>query len=203
LAAPRRHGYFPDLSTPVLSGLACGVDAAVHSPPPLSDRLSAIADALQSVLDRPHLLSPAQRRSSQRSYRTHVLHVAADGSFSIVALVWLAGQGTPIHTHRSWCVVGVYEGHEIETTYRHSGSGTRSTLVPVATAENHAGAVSVIPGADGIHRVENGSSVPAISGHVYGLDYRRTGSSIAQTFDIEAGANHATAPVVATTRSAA
>ena len=50
-------------------------------------------------------------------YRQHLLYVAPDGGFSVIALVWLPGQKTSIHNHLSWCVVGIYQGLECETRY--------------------------------------------------------------------------------------
>ena len=77
----------------------------------------AVADLLQPFLGRDDFLRPEQIEPCGESYRQHILHVEKDGSFSVVALVWLPGQATPIHDHVSWCVVGVYRGQEHETVY--------------------------------------------------------------------------------------
>ncbi len=97
-----------------------------------SDSLQAFAADAERLLDDPHAigtrlgallaydgwLAPEHRVPSQESYRQHLLHVSPCRRLSIVALVWLPGQRTPIHDHVSWCVVGVYEGRERETRYR-------------------------------------------------------------------------------------
>src|SRR3954451_21867502 len=53
------------------------------------------------------LLTPEQYEGDPERYRQHLLHAESDGSFSIVGLVWLPGQCTPVHDHVSWCVTGV------------------------------------------------------------------------------------------------
>ncbi|MET0577544.1 MAG: cysteine dioxygenase, partial [Ilumatobacteraceae bacterium] len=88
---------------------------------PDDQRAAAVAAALVPYLGRRELLAPAHRRSSAQRYRTNVVHVGAGGAYSIVALVWRPGQRTPIHSHRSWCVVGVHEGRELERTFGHRG----------------------------------------------------------------------------------
>src|SRR5215212_211095 len=62
-------------------------------------------------------LPPDQQRPGVDSYRQHLLHVSPSRRLSVVALVWLPGQATPIHDHVSWCVVGVHRGEELETRY--------------------------------------------------------------------------------------
>jgi 3-mercaptopropionate dioxygenase len=118
------------------------------------------------------------------------VHVAADGSFSIVALVWLPGQATPIHSHRSWCVVGVHEGRELETTYHLARPPGAGLLEVAGASEMTAGQVTSITGTTAIHGVENNGSSTAVSLHVYGLDYR-LGSSIRRVFTPSSISTHA------------
>lgn len=69
-----------------------------------------VGERLAPHLGTPDLLTPEQREGDPDRYRQHVLHAEPDGSFSVVALVWLPGQETAIHDHVSWCVAGVHEG---------------------------------------------------------------------------------------------
>src|SRR4051794_23007557 len=82
-----------------------------------------VADVLRAYLSRRELLTPEQCEPDPHHYRQCILYVDPNGDFSMVALVWLPGQATPIHDHVSWCVVGVYEGQELETRYEWSGEG--------------------------------------------------------------------------------
>lgn len=141
----------------------------------------AIAARLERLLALDGWLAPEHEAGSQDSYRQHLLHVSKRRRLSVVALVWLPGQRTPIHDHVSWCVVGVYRGVERETHYRLTG---RDELAPVGTVEARAGHVEVlVPPAENIHRVEAVGDSKTISIHVYGADVERLGSSILRRFD--------------------
>src|SRR5579863_3787500 len=72
---------------------------------------------LATLLQFGEFLSPEQREPDPEHYRTHLLAVAPSRKFSIVALVWLPGQVTPIHDHICWCCVGVLQGLEHEQRY--------------------------------------------------------------------------------------
>jgi predicted metal-dependent enzyme (double-stranded beta helix superfamily) len=140
----------------------------------------AIAARLERLLRRDGWLAPQHQVGSPDSYRQHLLHVSPTRRLSIVALVWLPGQRTPIHDHVSWCVVGVYRGVERETHYARRGG----VLVPTSVVEARAGHVeALVPPAGDIHRVEAAGSGKTISIHVYGADIERLGSSILRTYD--------------------
>jgi 3-mercaptopropionate dioxygenase len=144
------------------------------------DDPQAIAARLAQLLRLDGWLAPEHQVGSPDSYRQHLLHVSRCRRLSVVALVWLPGQRTPIHDHVSWCVVGVYRGVERETHYEHRGG----LLVPVREFEARAGHVeALVPPAGNIHRVEATGDEKTISIHVYGADIERLGSSILRTFD--------------------
>lgn len=163
-----------------LSALVTDLDHAVRSTTGNDlETLDAVCEALRPSLASSGLLLPEQRIGDPSAYRSHVLHVAPDGVFSLVALVWLPGQATAIHDHLSWCVVGVYEGAEHETRYRLT---TDDRLVEAGSAIAFPGDVSgLLPPGD-IHRVHNTSDTTAISLHVYGADLSVVGSSIRRAY---------------------
>jgi predicted metal-dependent enzyme (double-stranded beta helix superfamily) len=163
-----------------------------------SDSLQAFAADAERLLDDPHAigtrlgallaydgwLAPEHRVPSQESYRQHLLHVSPCRRLSIVALVWLPGQRTPIHDHVSWCVVGVYEGRERETRYRAVEVDGERCLEAVGSVDAQPGHVEVIvPSVEDIHAVTAVGPGPTISIHVYGADIERLGSSIYRRFD--------------------
>lgn len=169
----------PDMAT-CQAELVHDLDAAVRSDqrPPVV--VAAVADALTPFLCRPDLLTEGQQVGDPAGYRQRVLHVAEDGAFSLVALVWLPGQATPIHDHLTWCVVGVHRGGESETRYRLLDDA----LVESAQLANPPGSVAgLVPPGD-IHRVMNAGHDVAISIHVYGADLRRRPSSIRRRYDL-------------------
>jgi predicted metal-dependent enzyme (double-stranded beta helix superfamily) len=159
----------------------------------LSDGETAhhVAQYLRPALTLPGLLGPHQREGSPDGYTQHVLHVEPGGAFSVVALVWLPGQRTPVHDHVSWCAVGVYEGQETETLYRLAGRRGRRRLVVSGHAVNARGSVSGIAPPGDIHRVSNSGSSTAISLHVYGADIAALGSSIRRCYDDAPGLDYA------------
>jgi predicted metal-dependent enzyme (double-stranded beta helix superfamily) len=109
-----------------------------------------------------------------------VIHVAPDGGFSIVGVVWQPGQTTPIHDPVSWCVAGVYEGEEQEIGYRlyeDDGDDGGHFLVEHEVELTRPGQVTtLLPPEEDIHRVTNGGTGRAVSVHVYGADIGRLGS---------------------------
>ena len=145
---------------------------------------SRVALALQRLNDDGAWLPAWARLPVERGYAQHLLYVSPRKDFSVVSLVWKPGQTTCIHNHVAWCVVGVYEGTEIETRYALRRSAESAYLIETArVASRHGGVVALLPNGDDIHRVSNGGDELAISIHVYGADIRNLGTSIAQRFD--------------------
>jgi predicted metal-dependent enzyme (double-stranded beta helix superfamily) len=143
-----------------------------------------VATDLVPFLGRTDLLTEAQMEADAEQYRQHVLHVEPDGSFSVVSLVWLPTQRTPIHDHVSWCVVGVHVGEETEVRYEVHVDGEERYMTCEETSVNHHRSVcAVVPPGD-IHEVRNTGDDKAISIHVYGADISRLGSSIRRRYDL-------------------
>jgi 3-mercaptopropionate dioxygenase len=141
-----------------------------------------VAAELRRTLPDASMLTAAERAGSPDGYECHILHVEPDGSFSVTAMVWRAGQVTPIHDHVTWCVTGVIEGAEYEELYRLTGDG--GGLQEVSRGRAMPGEVSGFAPPGDIHRVRNHGSGTAISLHVYGADITRLGSSIRRIYDL-------------------
>jgi 3-mercaptopropionate dioxygenase len=142
--------------------------------------VDAVAAALTPHLGRPGLLTSAQREGDPAGHRPHILHVAPDGAWSLLGLVWLPGQTTVIHDHLTWCVVGVHEGMEDESRFRVCDDELEVTGRLVSGPGTVAG---LLPPGD-IHQVTNSGTGLTISLHVYGLDLRIDGSSIRRRYDL-------------------
>jgi 3-mercaptopropionate dioxygenase len=145
---------------------------------------SQAAGRLQPYLDRTDFLTEAQLEPDPIKYRQHILHVEPDGSFSIVALVWLPGQATPIHDHVSWCVVGVHRGQEHETAYELSEQDGEPCLVVTGSSVSPCGDVCALTPPGDIHHVMNAGDELAVSLHIYGADIGVLGSSIRRRYDL-------------------
>ncbi|MER6995651.1 cysteine dioxygenase family protein [Streptomyces sp. NPDC000410] len=153
-------------------------------PPDPTARL--VAEQLVPHLGMPDLLTAEQCEGDPERYRQHVLHAEHDGSFSVVALVWLPGQVTPIHDHVSWCVTGVHEGEEHERRYQLIPHGETARLVATQDVVNPRGAVSAFAPPGDIHLVRNAGTCTATSLHVYGADVSRLGTSIRRVYRLPA-----------------
>jgi predicted metal-dependent enzyme (double-stranded beta helix superfamily) len=140
------------------------------------------AEALGRHLPGPQILTRQERAGDLTGYRTHLVHVEPDGSFSIVALVWLPGQVTPIHDHVTWCVSGVLQGAEYEELFALHDDG--AALDEVGRNTSGAGDVTGFAPPGDIHRVRNRGGDVAISLHVYGADISRLGSSVRRIYDL-------------------
>lgn len=153
-------------------------------PPDLTAYL--VGERLAPHLGADDLLTPEQRESDPARYRQHLLHAEHDGSFSVVALVWLPGQGTSVHDHVSWCTTGVHEGEEYERRYRlvpATVTGTAARLVATGDVINAQGAVCGFAPPGDIHRVWNAGAGLAISLHVYGADISRLKTSVRRVYE--------------------
>lgn len=148
---------------------------------------TAIQAELTAVLAAGFDLPPHQVRPDPERYVMYPLHVAADGSFSIASAVWNVGQGTPVHGHETWGVVGIYSGVEVETRFA-------KPVVPdvpleiEGTDEWVAGEVTVCCTTDDdVHQVRCGGDRPVVGIHVYGADI---GTLPRRSYDPDTGAVH-------------
>ncbi|MFI7616509.1 cysteine dioxygenase [Nonomuraea terrae] len=166
------------VTRPGLDVLVSGVSGIVARGLGAHETAFAVADLLGGHLPGPDILTPAEREGSPDGYVTHILH--AEDDFSIVAVVWRPGQGTPIHDHVSWCTFGIISGIEHETLYRDMGDH----LVEIGRADNRPGEVSGFAPPGDIHKVRNTSAETGISLHIYGADVARLGSSVRRLYDL-------------------
>ncbi len=132
------------------------------------------------VRQRTWLDAKYRRPIAGRPYAQYLLHLPEDAAFSVVSFVWSPGEGSPVHDHGTWGVIGQYEGEEEETRY------DRASLRDVGRVIFRPGDVShVVPPDREVHRIRNLGSTPAVSVHVYGGDIGRRSR---HTFDPDTGA---------------
>ncbi|GHD87069.1 hypothetical protein GCM10010508_17410 [Streptomyces naganishii JCM 4654] len=141
-----------------------------------------VAERLAPHLGAGDLLTERQCEGDPDRYRQHVLHAEEDGSFSIVALVWLPGQRTSIHDHVSWCVTGVHAGREHERRFELVPGSDAARLVRTGDFVNEQGEVCGFAPPGDIHRVWNAGPGKAVSLHIYGADITRLGSSVRRVY---------------------
>lgn len=180
--------------TTAMESLVRDVREAVEASPGPERTSRAVADVLSGRVGEGRLLTEAQKEGAPDDYAQHVLHVEDDGSFSVVSLVWLPGQETPIHDHVTWCVPAVHQGREAEVHYDGVSDGEGAVadrgregrrvdyLVEKARSEYRPGDVTALTPPGDIHRVRNPGPEKAISIHVYGADIGELGSSIRRCY---------------------
>jgi predicted metal-dependent enzyme (double-stranded beta helix superfamily) len=143
-----------------------------------------VARHLQALLDEGLTLDPEHREPGANEPRAHLVYVAPERNYSVVAFVWKPGQETSIHDHACWCVVGVVEGVEEETRYLLKSDGRERWLEPRGSERVETGHVcTLVPPEEDIHQVRNIGRGLAISLHVYGTDIGVRGTSINHRFD--------------------
>lgn len=103
-------------------------------------------------------------------FRQHLLHCDPLERFSVSSIVFAPGQGTPVHDHTVWGMVGVLRGEErCEEFAVPGGDGPM-----VRTGEHvlrHGDIDLVSPRIGDIHRVSNARpDLPSVSIHVYGAN---------------------------------
>ena len=100
----------PDVAFPGHDKLVSAIDAAVAAG---DDH--AITAALRNTLcalirDRDVQLPDCVHEPIQDHYARRELYRSREHGYSVVAMTWGPGQGTPIHDHCGlWCVEGVWE----------------------------------------------------------------------------------------------
>lgn len=103
-------------------------------------------------------------------YCQYLLHCDPLERFSVVSFVWGPGQGTPIHDHTVWGLIGMLRGAEVATSFTLGASGTAPQ--PGEVVRLDPGMVEAVsPTIGDIHSVRNAhADRPSISIHVYGAN---------------------------------
>jgi predicted metal-dependent enzyme (double-stranded beta helix superfamily) len=144
------------------------IDAHIRQTSGFADVVRGVERRLRELLsERDWLAMPYRRAIEEKPYAQYLLHRPDDHAFSIVSFVWNPGQGSPIHDHCTWGVIGQYEGEEDEIRFRRLSG----RLERVSAVRARPGDVShVYPPDRDIHEIQNRSAKPTISIHVYGGD---------------------------------
>ena len=136
----------------------------------------AITCAVEAVLVREinahHVaLPPALKAPIPGGYARRLVHHNEQLDYTAIAMVWGAGQGTPVHDHNGlWCVEGVVEGQIEITQYDLTEQdGVRYRFTRQQAIQAGVGSAGrLIPPYD-YHTIENVSAdTTAITIHVYG-----------------------------------
>jgi predicted metal-dependent enzyme (double-stranded beta helix superfamily) len=146
-----------------------------------------IAERLRHRLEAGLQLDEGTTAPNPERYVMYPLHIDPDGRFSIASAVWDVGQGTPVHGHETWGVVGIYSGIEHEVSYTKPEKEGDS---PTVNGEHSWGAGSVTVCCttdDDVHQVSSEGNHPCVGIHIYGADIGRLRR---RSYDPETGNVH-------------
>ena len=163
-----------------LGQLAAGITAACDGAPErMAERVVA---SLELAAADPILLTAEQCAACPDRYARHVIYSDPHGRFTILALVWTRGQFSPVHAHDTWCAYAVRHGNLTETLFQFDAATEQA--VPLRTETRRAGyGCFARSGLEQIHRLGNSRLEPAISIHVYGVDFARVCSHVNRVLD--------------------
>lgn len=164
----------PLASAPVgiarLRGFVTSLAELVSATRDEAEILESGAKLLSKLVSHDDWLPPAFAAPDPDRYQQYLLHCDSRERFSVVSFVWGPGQGTPIHDHRVWGLVGMLRGAERSERFVRAPDGSlRPHGPPEILRPGEVEAVS--PRVGDIHRVSNAlADAPSISIHVYGAN---------------------------------
>lgn len=182
-ASNSRYGLQPG-ATDLVAELAKTLHATTSRCQPHA--LAAAAKAsLRGYLCEPELLAPQHQQGNADRYQRHLLYADPERQFSVLAIVWLPGQRTPIHGHTAWGAVGVYAGHPYcEVFDTRTQAKPAMELEPQLKLRLHPRDLATVqPGIDDVHRIGNDTRKTCITIHIYGRDLLASPGSINITFN--------------------
>ena len=138
--------------------------------------------ALERAVACSDLLGSAQRQACCDGYARHVLYSDPLSRFTILAIVWGAGQFSPAHAHHTWCAYAVYDGPLHETVYTSDPSGLAKAVC--TKVRNPGYSCFAGAGLEQIHRLGNAGTMPAISIHVYGVGRERVATHVNRVLEV-------------------
>ncbi|MDG5496130.1 cysteine dioxygenase [Niveispirillum sp. BGYR6] len=142
----------------------------LETPRPEAALLDAAAPLLGDLVAQDDWLPEAYTVPDPERYRQFLLYRDPQARFSVVSFVWGPNQGTPVHDHTVWGLVGVLRGSEISQGFAPGPAGPLVTKgLPHRLKPGDVEKLSPLEG--DIHRVINAEADrTSISIHVYGAD---------------------------------
>jgi len=161
------NARIPDPLASFVGGMQALVDGGADEATIFRDGRALLA----SLIAHDGWLPAALTEPDPANYRIHLLHLDPARRFSVSAMVWGPGQGTPIHNHTVWGMVGMLRGRERCEEF---GLPARpgGPLVAGHVHELAPGDIDLVsPSVGDIHRVSNAlADGTSVSIHVYGAD---------------------------------
>jgi 3-mercaptopropionate dioxygenase len=167
------------MNTQPFRDFLASMDSLLARTPLEADILNHGETALKALIGREDWLPNEFKRADVAKYQQYLLYLDPQSRYSVQSFVWAPGQGTPIHNHTVWGLVGVMRGGEFCREYlfdeRTAQMGAPTHAHTLAQGEVD----RVSPTIGDWHSVSNASEKDAsISIHVYGGDIGRIARSV-------------------------
>lgn len=150
------------------------VETLLDRHPAMPVTIKEVSGHLFRLMEHDGWLPESCRASRTETYARHLLHKDRQNRFVVLSLVWLPGQGTPIHDHSCWGVMGLLENSLEEVGYERLDDGSRpgyAELRELTGRQVSKGSTSyLLPPYQEIHSIGNNTDRTTISIHVYGRD---------------------------------
>lgn len=147
-----------------------GIDAAVQAADTHST-VTQVQRVLEQAIKDPQIVLPGCVHAPVHDhYARREIYRSPQHGYSIIAMTWGPGQGTPLHDHDGlWCVEGVWQGTLEITPYQMlERQGERYRFVPRDCLQGSKGSAGNLIPPDEFHTLRNSDEDRiAISVHVY------------------------------------
>jgi 3-mercaptopropionate dioxygenase len=174
-----------------LKGFIAEVEQVVASSKDRRETIARLTPSFGALLADPTWLHADFRQPLAGKFVQYAIYRAEDGSLSVMAMVVPPGVATPVHDHRAWGLVGVYQGRQREKVYRRLDDGSRADFADLLqVAENiltPGDITTLVPPEGDIHMIETISPEASISIHLLGNDI---GCEHRHRYDVEHKAVH-------------
>ena len=174
-----------------LKAFIAEVEQVVASSEDRRETIARLTTSFGALLADPTWLHADFRQPVAGKFVQYAIYRAEDGSLSVMAMVVPPGVATPVHDHRAWGLVGVYQGRQREKVYRRLDDGSRADFADLLqVAENiltPGDITTLVPPEGDIHMIETISPEASISIHLLGNDI---GCEHRHRYDVERKAVH-------------
>jgi predicted metal-dependent enzyme (double-stranded beta helix superfamily)/predicted enzyme related to lactoylglutathione lyase len=174
-----------------LKAFIAEVEQVVASSEDRRETIARLTPSFGALLADPTWLHADFRQPVAGKFVQYAIYRAEDGSLSVMAMVVPPGIATPVHDHRAWGLVGVYQGRQREKVYRRLDDGSRADFADLLqVAENiltPGDITTLVPPEGDIHMIETISAEASISIHLLGNDI---GCEHRHRYDVEHKAVH-------------
>ena len=138
-----------------------------------AEMIRKISRKIRLLIDGEEFLTKEECEADAQHYARHLVYIDRRRRFVVMSGVWQPGQGTPVHDHGTWGVMGIHSGELRLTNYLRLDDRKKAGHAELRESTGMwcgPGSVSyVLPPNEEIHKVECVDKA-TISIHVYGRD---------------------------------